>query len=169
MKTMLDQSPHWEQWESKCIASCQVFLHGRHPQRSILIPALHHTVLLLGIKRSFCQVRICLQPYVNVSVCANPSTNHVSALNVYNYRSSGDSMFDTWDGKHLSNSIRFSTSIWEQFAFSAVRSSTQRLTKAFTELERCVRSLRRLHRNFSGPHPVPRLASSDQLLSAVWV
>lgn len=44
---------------------------------------------------------------------------------MYNYRGLRDAMVDTWDCKHLSHSINVWTSIWEQFAFSAVRSSTQ--------------------------------------------
>lgn len=168
---MLNQSADWEQWEPKCINSCQVFLHGRHLYRSILIP---YTSSHCSLNRNQMQLLpsvhlsavVCMWTYVCVCKARH---DRVSVLKVYNCRRSRDSMFDTWDCKHLSHSIRFTASFWEQLAFSAVRSSRQRLTKAFTELERCVRSLQRLHRNFSGPHPVPRLALSEQLLPTIWV
>lgn len=65
----------------------------------------------------------------------------------------------------LSHWITFLTSIWEQFAFSAVRSRKE--AHKGTRSWNGVWDLLRLHRNFLDQHPVPRLTLSEQLFSNI--
>lgn len=65
----------------------------------------------------------------------------------------------------LNPQLPFENSLHSQLCPAA----DKRLTEVLTELERCLRSLQRLHRNRSGPHPVPRLTLSGQCVSAIWV